>query len=268
MVVSGMATVVALKFIDAPYGKFAPDGKSVWGPLVPARWAWVIQESPALIAMIICWCMAASSSYPIPLSSKVLGALFCFHYVVRAWVFPFLLRASKPVPLSVMLLAFVFCVWNGTLQGHALFMQHMHGKHSHDDKEWLHQARVQVGILLFIIGWLANQHADHVLRQLRRRGEAEREADAQAKRDGSSPTHSRYKVPYGGLFRYVSAANYAGEVIEWFGWALAAGSFPAFAFAIFTFSNLAPRAISYHRWYQQHFPNYPKERKAIIPFVL
>ena len=39
-------------------------------------------------------------------------------------------------------------------------------------------------------------------------------------------------------------------------------------FVLFTLSNLYPRAISSHRWYLEKFPDYPKDRKAIIPFCI
>jgi hypothetical protein len=59
-----------------------------------------------------------------------------------------------------------------------------------------------------------------------------------------------------------------GEIIEWCGWALATWTFAGAAFAFFTIANLLPRALSHHRWYREKFPDYPRERKAIIPGVL
>ncbi|MEO7015762.1 MAG: hypothetical protein ABI130_12305, partial [Leifsonia sp.] len=37
---------------------------------------------------------------------------------------------------------------------------------------------------------------------------------------------------------------------------------------VYTFANLAPRAMANHRWYRQTFDDYPGSRKALIPFVL
>jgi hypothetical protein len=54
----------------------------------------------------------------------------------------------------------------------------------------------------------------------------------------------------------------------WTGFAIAAWSLPAVAFVIYTIANLAPRAVANHRWYHDKFPNYPAERRALIPFVL
>ncbi len=40
------------------------------------------------------------------------------------------------------------------------------------------------------------------------------------------------------------------------------------SFAAWTAANLVPRAIAHHRWYRQRFPDYPPERKALIPGLL
>jgi len=51
----------------------------------------------------------------------------------------------------------------------------------------------------------------------------------------------------GGLFEYVSSANYFGEIVEWTGFAIANPTLPALVMAVFTFCNLSARAITYHR---------------------
>jgi steroid 5-alpha reductase family enzyme len=79
-----------------------------------------------------------------------------------------------------------------------------------------------------------------------------------------------YKIPTGGLFEYVSAANYTAETLEWLGYAIACGtaSLAPWAFALATACNLAPRARSHHAWYKQKFgAGYPASRRAFIPFV-
>ncbi len=54
------------------------------------------------------------------------------------------------------------------------------------------------------VGYAINHHADSVLLSLRKPGE------------------TGYKIPYGGLYKYISCPNYFGEMVEWFGFALAA----------------------------------------------
>jgi steroid 5-alpha reductase family enzyme len=96
---------------------------------------------------------------------------------------------------------------------------------------------------------MINVHSDHILRNLRK------------------PGGIGYKIPRGGLFRWITSPNYFGEIMEWCGWAIATWSLAGIAFAAFTFANLAPRAWSHHKWYNKTFSNYPKNRKAIIPFI-
>ncbi|XP_024906268.1 3-oxo-5-alpha-steroid 4-dehydrogenase 1 isoform X3 [Pteropus alecto] len=72
----------------------------------------------------------------------------------------------------------------------------------------------------------------------------------------------------GGLFEYVSTANYFGEVLEWCGYGLASWSVQGAAFALFTFCVLLCRARQHHRWYLEKFEDYPKFRKIMIPFLL
>ena len=59
----------------------------------------------------------------------------------------------------------------------------------------------------FRAGMWINIQSDGILRNLRKPGE------------------TNYKIPKGGLFRYVSGANFLGEIAEWSGFAIAAGSF-------------------------------------------
>jgi hypothetical protein len=32
-------------------------------------------------------------------------------------------------------------------------------------------------------------------------------------------------------------------------------------------ANLIPRAISTHMWYLESFPDYPRQRRILVPFV-
>jgi len=56
-------------------------------------------------------------------------------------------------------------------------------------------------------------------------------------------------------------------MVIWAGWALATWSLPGMLFAFWTVANLAPRARANHRWYQEHFPDYPPGRKALLPGI-
>lgn len=51
----------------------------------------------------------------------------------------------------------------------------------------------------------------------------------------------------GGVFEYVSGANFLGEIMEWAGFALAAHSVHSLAFAFFTAAVLSSRAVAHHK---------------------
>ena len=77
-----------------------------------------------------------------------------------------------------------------------------------------------------------------------------------------------YHIPDKFLYKYLSAPNYFGEIIEWIGWAILTWSISGVVFLIWVIANLFPRAISHHRWYKSKFEDYPKTRKAIIPGII
>jgi len=115
---------------------------------------------------------------------------------------------------------------------------------------WFTDARFIMGSLLFITGLFINQYHDRILIALR-------------KNEGRG-----YKVPHGGLFKYVSCPNFLGEIIEWGGFALMTWCLPTLSFFVWTIVNLVPRSLDHHKWYIKTFQDYPKKRKAIFPAIL
>lgn len=236
---SGCVCFVLLQRFPSPYGRYA----SQWpGPRLPARVAWALQELPALTWPLL-GCTYGSPQRLDRLPNRVLLAMYFVHYVHRSLIFPFLIRGGKPTPLFTCVLAFLFCTCNGYLQCRYLSQYAVY------TEDWVTQPCFLAGFALWLMGLLINIHSDHILRTLRK------------------PEETEYKVPRGGLFEYITAANYLGEVLEWCGFALASWSLQGGAFALFTFTVLLPRAQQHHRWYLEKFEDYPKSRKIIIPFL-
>lgn len=232
-------TFLLLLRVNAPYGRFARPG---WGPTLPARFGWVLFESPAVIVFAGIYFVGDNALQTVPL---VLLAIWLFHYVPRTVLFPFLIRdTGRRIPVVVTLMAIVFNLLNAYIN--ARWISHL-GSYG---TGWLTSAPFIAGAALFVLGWSINQQADYVLRRLRGPGE----------------TH--YAIPQGGLYRHISCPNYFGEMLEWIGWAILTWSLAGAAFAVFTAANLLPRALASHRWYRTTFDDYPATRRAVIPFLL
>lgn len=233
-------TFFALFFITAPYGRFTRSG---WGPRMNARWGWILMETPVLITFLVLYALSDRKANPV---SIVLLLFWLVHYVHRSIVYPFRLHSRRPsITVAVIAMGAVFNVGNGYLNGRYLFALGPELTAS-----WLLDPRFIIGAVLFWCGFALNQYADQVLIGLRAGGE------------------TGYKIPQGGAYRYVSCPNYLGEIMEWAGWALACWNLGALAFLVWTVANLAPRAFKTHRWYKKEFPDYPPERKALLPFIV
>ena len=231
-------TFVGLLFVVAPYGRH---GRAGWGPTVPARIGWLVMESPAPLVFAGVYLAGSHRADLVPLLFLLLWQA---HYVQRSFVYPLLLRDGTRMPMSVMALAIAFNVLNASINARWVSQ---YGTYALD---WLIDPRFLVGVVVFIGGYALNLSADRTLRELRRPGE-----------DG-------YRIPYGRAYTLVSCPNYLGEIVEWTGWALATWSPAGLAFAVYTAANLAPRAVANHRWYHEHFADYPPRRRALVPYLL
>ena len=228
-----------LLWVNAPYGRFTRTG---WGPTISTRSAWILLESPAVVVFAAVYFAGDHALETAPL---VLFAIWQFHYLVRTFIFPFRIRETgKRIPMIIVALAILFNVLNGYIN--ARWISHL-GEYP---VEWLTSTPFIAGVSIFVVGWIINQHADLTLFRLRKPGE----------------TH--YSIPQGGMYRQVSCPNYLGEILEWTGWAVATWSLAGAAFAVFTMANLLPRALATHRWYRARFPDYPANRRAVIPYLV
>ncbi|MCX6008949.1 MAG: DUF1295 domain-containing protein [Chloroflexi bacterium] len=237
--VLAVAIFVVLFYIVAPYGRHI---SSSWGPKIGDRLGWIIMEAPASLVFIVCFVVGASSS---TITALVFLVLWEAHYIHRAFIYPFSRRTGvSSMSLVVVSLGLLFNVANAYLNGRYVFT--LAGGYTN---EWLVTPQFIGGLGLFLAGFIINRRADHALCNLRKPGE------------------SGYKIPYGGLYRWISCPNYFGEIITWIGWAVATWSLPGLAFAIWTAANLVPRARANHIWYREHFSDYPTERKALMPGV-
>jgi protein-S-isoprenylcysteine O-methyltransferase Ste14 len=235
--VTALAAAVALPRIPAPYGHFVRPG---WGPKLPPRLAWFLMESPGL------WVFMAMflASLPCPPVPALFAVLWMGHYLYRGFIYPALIRSTRAVPVVVILMAIGFHLATAGLQTWELYRIKPDRPVS-----WLWDPRFLVGVAMFACGFILAVRADSTLRALR-------------------PTRGQqYQVPRGGMFERVSCPHYLGELVEWTGWAILTWTWAGLVFALWTAANLVPRAQALHRSNRDQFPDYPADRKALIPYV-
>ncbi len=274
--------LLILFFVNAPYGRFTRKG---WGIRINPKAAWFIMELPAFVLPIIFFLFGNKKT---SLVAFIFLIIWSAHYFQRTFIFSLLLKSRKnSFPILIMLFSIIFNLINGYLNGRYLFyFSPVY------DISWLYDIRFIAGFLIFVLGFVINILSDKILRGLRKAISREiTNAGSVNGLEGSmvfsmansigmcnkfilrnnnnndANKNFLYKIPNGALFKYISSPNYLGEVLEWIGWAILTWSLAGLAFAVFTIANLLPRAYATHKWYIKNFPDYPKERKAIIPFI-
>lgn len=242
MTAMAVVVFVSLYFVTAGYGQFRT---RQWGWSVNNKLGWVLMEVPVFIVMLWIWW---SSPLKWHLPQLVLFCLFELHYFQRSLVFPFLLKGQGKMPVAIMTMGFLFNLINGFLQGGGLYL--FPNPDFEEGAAYLLRWNAVCGILLFFVGMAVNLHSDHVIRHLRKPGD------------------TRHYLPQKGMYRYVTSANYLGEIVEWTGFALAAATPAAWVFPIWTAANLVPRAHAIYNRYKDEFGKEAlSDRKCIIPLL-
>lgn len=252
-VMIGIAVVVfvALYFVDAGYGMLI---SPKWGKAINNKLAWFIMEIPIFLAMIVLW---ACSSHRFDVVPLVFFLLFQMHYLQRSLIFPWLIKGKSKMPLGIMFMGIAFNILNAMMQGYWIFFESYNQNYhalglSYQDVEWLWSPQFIIGTIIFILGFVINLHSDHIIRHLRK-----------------DDTDTKHYLPKGGMFKYVTSANYLGELMEWLGFAILTWSVSGLVFFIWTFANLVPRTNTIYKRYQKEFPEEMAKRKLkrVFPFI-
>lgn len=242
MTAMAIVVFVSLYFVKAGYGQFRT---KQWGWSINNKVAWMLMEAPVFFVMLYVWAQA-DAKWHVP--EFILFLLFELHYFQRSFVFPWLMKGHSKMPIAIMLMGVTFNVINGLMQGGGLYW--FPNPDFSEGASYLLRWNAILGIALFVAGWVINLHSDHVIRHLRQPGD------------------TNHYLPQGGMYRYVTSANYLGELMEWVGFALAAATPVAWVFPLWTAANLVPRAHAIHIKYRQEFGDEAVgQRKRIIPFV-
>jgi len=243
MSVIAVIVFIALYFVDAGYGIFYT---RKWGFSLPNKAGWILMEAPVFFIMLIMWYLSPRRGDLVCLAFLF---LFELHYFQRSFVFPLKMRGSSRMPIVISIMGIIFNVLNALMQGGWIFYVAPDGYYGPD---WLTTPKFIIGFVIFISGMFINIQSDTIIRELRK-----------------SPDDTSHYLPHGGMFNYVTSANYFGELVEWIGFAILTWSWAGVVFVVWTFANLAPRAARIYRHYKQEFGDEMKDKKLkrIIPFI-
>ena len=192
----GIAAIVfvALYFVDAGYGIMI---NKKWGVTVNNRLGWILMESPVFLVMLLCWIFSDRSFQTVPF---IFFLLFELHYFQRSFIFPMLFKTKSRMPIAIMLMGVIFNTLNGLMQGGWIFYVSPADLYTTD---WLSTPQFIIGTIVFFVGMGINLHSDYIIHHLRKPGDR------------------AHYIPMGGMFKFVSSANYFGELLEWIGFAIA-----------------------------------------------
>ncbi|KAH9985640.1 3-oxo-5-alpha-steroid 4-dehydrogenase-domain-containing protein [Russula compacta] len=230
----------------------------------------------------------------------ILTLLYLVHYLNRALISPLRSPSRSKSHLVVVSSAIAFNAPNGFLLAAFLTSASTTAYLTHA----LSSARFWAGIALWVAGFAGNVYHDEILLNIRRKAIAKGKAK-ELEDDEKRARQPHYAIPHGGLYSIISFPNYFCEWVEWFGFALAASPIPDFAllpsaktllvaargaqfaaighhllpfvdsvsppwaFLFVEIATMVPRAVRGHRWYHERFKeSYPRERRAVIPWLL
>lgn len=181
---------------------------------------------------------------------KAAAACHTFHYAKRLFETKFIHRFSHgTMPIKNLFknssYYWLFGAWMSYFINHPQYTSPSYG-----------DVQIMLGLAIFIVCELGNLSIHVSLRNLRPPGTKKRQIP-----------HPSWN-PFTSLFSLVSCPNYTYEVGSWIGFGIMTQTAVAFLFAFVGFLQMAQWALGKHRNYRKEFSDYPRSRKAIVPFLL
>lgn len=176
-------------------------------------------------------------THPSLIQALMLAAL-CGHFAKRCLEVLFLHKYSGPMDLTTTLLIGSYY----TFVAATLSILNAHPWPQPDPWFWL-------GLFVFLTGETLNFYHHKLLADLR--------------------TDTReYVLPHGGWFELVACPHYLFELVAWLGLALMSRYLFAWLALLGMTGYLLARSLKTLAWYRQKFPDFPKARKALLPYIL
>ncbi|CAH8583795.1 unnamed protein product [Schistosoma intercalatum] len=229
------------------------------GPQIGWRTVFLLEYTGPLIIYAVVWLLRQPSlknNMLPPMSSdfylrRVALACWSGHYIKRLLETVFVHRFSHAtMPLRNL---FVNCSY---YFGFALFISYFTNHHLYTPPTFGH-TQIVIGFFLFMIGEWGNFSCHLAFKRLRPAGSKVRQIPYPM--DGWLCTR---------MFNLVACPNYTYEIISWIGFTIMTQTLPALIFTICGFRQMSVWAINKLKAYRLEFTDFPKNRKAIVPFIL
>lgn len=242
-----------------------PMGKTSYESIlnVPGKPAWILMELVSPLTMLYTVFTNPERTQPLSYIHLWLVTLYCLHYAHRALISPLMNHSMAPINIIIPIGAAFFNLMNGSLIGGWLG--------GYGSAKHVPMWQVIAGSVLFVTGLFGNVYHEEVLREIRR----DKRVDKNVEKEGKVVVENGrvYKIPEGGLFRWVWHPHYFSEWAEWCGYMMIGGGFssfrPAGLFVVNEVATMLPRALQGKRWYLNKFgKDAVPDRKAIIPGVI
>lgn len=107
-----------------------------------------------------------------------------------------------------------------------------------------------IGVFMVLLGMLGNFYHHRLLSKLRQTGD------------------KAYKIPRGGLFGIVVCPHYLFEILTFIGISFISQTLFSYSFTVGSALCLVGKSYATRKWYLSKFDNFPKNVKALIPYVL
>jgi len=213
------------------------------GPQVGWTTVFLVEYSGPLFIYLFFYLRNVMEEKPISDTQFMALIAWSFHYAKRIFETIFVHRFSHgTMPLSNL---FKNCSYYWGFAALVAYFLNIPGSHP----DYSHQ-NLNVGFLSFLFFELCNGISHFQLRNLRPAGSKAR------------------NIPRGFAFEFVSCPNYTFEILAWMSFSFFTWSLPALAFTVVGAVQMWFWALKKHKIYRKEFPNYPKRRKILIPFVL
>lgn len=237
---------VAAWFVPGSYGRFTARS----GVAVSPGWGWFLMELPSTVVFLAVFASGGRRGEVVPL---VFLAVWLAHYAYRGFYFPWAMRSPRGArgtfSVSIIVAGWLTTSMHGYLN--AAYLVAVGPGYS---PAWLWDPRFVGGLAVYYAGFFLTLRADATIRNLRTADEI-------------AAGNRVYRIPRGGLFELVTSANYFGELLAWLGFAIATWSPGGLFIFLVSLANLLPRAVATQVWYRERFPDYPRGRRVLVPFL-